>query len=200
MHGITRLYGFDIQFGWDPEWIEYVNHTKMIPVEQYPEGILHAPTIPVKNDVDETASMPGAEPGTMYWLAEAAMLPAEPFEGDGVCFRITFRIKKQPAVGEPDSIIILKITGCTAVADSGLLLLFRRDGEVVIHALQMRGPGDLNYDGKVDILDLQLGISAYGCRASEPGWIPEADEAPPYGVIDLIDLVTICSHYGNHYP
>jgi len=89
---VTDLYGVDIQFTWDPTIIRYVSHQKHIPVETYPDGILHSPTVPVKDDVDESASMPGAAPGTRYWLAEASMIPADPFSGDGIVFNMTFEV------------------------------------------------------------------------------------------------------------
>ncbi|MBE0519969.1 hypothetical protein IBX35_02880, partial [Candidatus Bathyarchaeota archaeon] len=38
---VTDLYGLDLQFGWDPTIIEYVSHTAKIPVETYPDGIMH---------------------------------------------------------------------------------------------------------------------------------------------------------------
>jgi hypothetical protein len=89
---VTNFYGIDLQFTWDPTIIKYVSHVKKIPVESNPGGVLHSPTIPVKNEVDETASMAGAEPGTRYWLAEAAMLPAAVFEGDGTFVEMTFEV------------------------------------------------------------------------------------------------------------
>jgi len=92
VENITNLYGIDIQLGWDPTIIRYVNHTVKIPVETYPDGILHSPVIPVKDQVDENASMPGAAPGTMYWLSYASILPAEPFTGSGIIFEMTFHV------------------------------------------------------------------------------------------------------------
>lgn len=89
---VTNLYGVDLQITWDPAIIKYVSHSKKIPVESYPGGVMHSPTIPVKNDVDETASMPGAEPGTRYWLAEASMLPAAAFDGAGMFVEMTFEV------------------------------------------------------------------------------------------------------------
>jgi hypothetical protein len=89
---VANLYGVDIQFTWDPTVIKYVSHAKKIPVESYPGGVLHSPTIPVKNQVDENATMPGSEPGTRYWLAEASMLPAAVFDGNGTFFEMTFQV------------------------------------------------------------------------------------------------------------
>ena len=92
LENVTNLYGIDIQLGWDPSIIRYVNHTVKAPVETYPDGILHSPVIIVKDQVDENASMPGAEPGTMYWLSCASMLPAEPFNGSGIILEMSFHV------------------------------------------------------------------------------------------------------------
>lgn len=92
---VQNLYGIDIQFTWDPTIIKYVSHKKHIPrgsPPAYPDGILYSPTIPVKDQVDETASMPGAEPGTRYWLAESSILPAAAFDGSGTIFEMTFEV------------------------------------------------------------------------------------------------------------
>ncbi|MCK4478596.1 right-handed parallel beta-helix repeat-containing protein [Candidatus Bathyarchaeota archaeon] len=65
--------------------------------------------------------------------------------------------------------------------------------------MPVTGTGDLNHDGKVNIFDIVLAASIYGCREGEPNWNPEADLAPKYGVIDLFDLVTIVYHYGQSW-
>ncbi|MBE0519972.1 right-handed parallel beta-helix repeat-containing protein [Candidatus Bathyarchaeota archaeon] len=57
--------------------------------------------------------------------------------------------------------------------------------------------GDVNHDGVVNINDIVLIASIYGCEEGEPYWNPEADLAPPYGKIDIYDLVTCVYHYGQ---
>lgn len=58
---------------------------------------------------------------------------------------------------------------------------------------------DVNQDLKVDIFDIVLGAAAYGTNSSDPEWNPQCDIAPPWNVIDIFDLVTIASHYGEQY-
>jgi len=89
---IVDLYGVDIQLGWDETIIRYVSHQKYIPVEDYPDGVLHKPTVPVKDDVFEGSPPGTADPNSDYWLAEASMLPAEPFAGSGIVFEMTFEV------------------------------------------------------------------------------------------------------------
>lgn len=81
-----NLYGFDIELKWDTDVLEYVAHEVKVPVETYPEGVLHQPIIEIMDEVDTSA-------GTC-WLAYASLLPAEPFNGDGAFFTISFVLLK----------------------------------------------------------------------------------------------------------
>lgn len=62
-------------------------------------------------------------------------------------------------------------------------------------------PGDIDLDGDVDIYDIVLAVSQYGLHPDDPNYngtiVERADLAPPYGIINLYDLVTIIYHYGN---
>jgi len=89
---VTNLYAFDIQFKWDKTLLGYISHTVKVPVETYPDGILHEPFLKLKDTVDESASIPGAEPGTMAWIACSCMFPAESFNGSGIAFEFTFNV------------------------------------------------------------------------------------------------------------
>ncbi len=87
---VTNLYGLDIQLSWDPTIIRYVSHKVMIPVEDHPGGVLHEPVLEIKDEVDESG-VPDANPGTLYWLACASMLPAPTFNGSGIMASFTFK-------------------------------------------------------------------------------------------------------------
>jgi len=76
------LYGFDIMFKWDTTALQCLSHEAKVPVETYPEGILHQPVLEVKNEINESYGS--------YWIAYTSLSPAEPFNGDGVFFTITF--------------------------------------------------------------------------------------------------------------
>jgi parallel beta-helix repeat protein len=60
--------------------------------------------------------------------------------------------------------------------------------------------GDVNYDGVVSIIDITILTSAYGSREGNARWIPQADLALPYGLIDIWDVVTCAAHYKQIYP
>jgi len=63
-----------------------------------------------------------------------------------------------------------------------------------------KGPCDLNGDGKVDIYDVVLASVAYGSRPGDPNWNSYADLAPPQGIINIYDIVTIAVNCGKTYP
>jgi hypothetical protein len=83
------LYGFDINFTWNPSVLQYVSHDVEVPVETSPGGVLHQPIVKVVDQLNQSA-------GT-YWLAYASILPAEPFNGDGVFFTMTFVLLQAPS-------------------------------------------------------------------------------------------------------
>ncbi len=60
---------------------------------------------------------------------------------------------------------------------------------------------DVDGDGSVGILDITKAAAAY--RATPKDillWDPLADVAPEYGVIDILDLITLVFYYGNKCP
>lgn len=89
---LGNLYGFDVQFTWDPTILEYLDHTVTVPVEDYPEGTLHEPILEIKNVVSESGGIPDADPQTRAWFVYASLSPAAPFNGNGTVFYMTFRV------------------------------------------------------------------------------------------------------------
>jgi hypothetical protein len=80
---VENLYGLDIRLGWDPAFLDFVNHTVTIPVENHVDGILHQPVTELKDEVNHTT-------GT-YWIAFMSLSPAAPFNGSGMAVDITFQ-------------------------------------------------------------------------------------------------------------
>jgi len=330
---LGNLYGFDIQFSWDPTIIQYVNSTApnatiggyrhlnvTVPVENYPTpvppspyaGILHGfgpgntQIFEVKNVVNETGNIPGAaDPRVRAWFCYATTPPADPFNGNGTMFTMTFKVLKK---GESP----LEIVDCTLVDQYGYPIakgqlgtwlnpprsgVFRTIGvppgnrdvailnvtsfphavypgrivnitvvasnegtmtetfNVAVYAnmtviglqtvtldpwtnttltfqwnttgltpcsnftiwakastvpdeintennvftddyVKIKILGDVNGDDIIDIYDIVEAAIAYYSRPGDPNWNSDADLAPPWGVIDILDLVTIASWYG----
>jgi hypothetical protein len=65
--------------------------------------------------------------------------------------------------------------------------------------IETKALGDLNADGKIDIFDIIIASESYGVREGAFNWNRDADIAPLFGVVDLFDLVTIASNYGETY-
>ena len=59
----------------NPSVLQYVNHTITVPVEEYPEGVLHQPVLLLKDFVNITEGF--------AWFAYASLSPAEPFNNSG---------------------------------------------------------------------------------------------------------------------
>jgi hypothetical protein len=87
LQNVTNLYGFEILFQWDPDILGYVDHTATIPVENYPNGVLHGGILWVANTVDETA-------GTYNLVVSSLGIPPPPsFNGSGIIFNMTFHVE-----------------------------------------------------------------------------------------------------------
>jgi hypothetical protein len=80
---VEDLYGLDIRLQWNASLLNYVNHTVTIPVESYPDGILHEPVAIFKNEVNHTLGS--------CWIAYTSLTPASAFDGSGVVVEIAFQ-------------------------------------------------------------------------------------------------------------
>jgi hypothetical protein len=124
----VNLEGFDLLLSWNTTYLDYWSHQPKIPVETYPDGVLHEPVMFVKDEVNPIA-------GT-YWLA-AATLGGEPFNGDGTVFEITFRVIDQPPSGQvpppPNNYVSLPLELQETVTPC-------EDGEVRLYSLPPTHP------------------------------------------------------------
>ncbi|MEM2702977.1 MAG: hypothetical protein QXR45_07430 [Candidatus Bathyarchaeia archaeon] len=88
------LLGFDINFTWDPNILEYLNHELTVPIESYQEpippmnysGTLYAPVDVVKNEVDKVKGI---------IRAVVSHRGQKVFNGNGTIIKATFRIKRE---------------------------------------------------------------------------------------------------------
>lgn len=79
---VTGLGGLAIQLNWDSSILNYTSHVVKIPVEDYPDGVLHRPILELMDQVNEVA-------GT--YKADFATL-GPPFNGSGTVFQMNFSV------------------------------------------------------------------------------------------------------------
>lgn len=203
---VLNLFGVDIEIKWDTRYLHLVSHEKMIPVETHPGGVLHKPTIPIKDNVDETANMSGSTPGTMCWISEVSLLPAPSFwTFESRILTMTFEVKKQPIMnetGNPNAInpvdTLIEFTYTNLLGKDGSLIPHvAESANIRIWERRPHNPCDVNDDGIVNIQDIAIVAGIYGSTNEKPDWNPMADVAAPYRKIDILDLVTIATHYGE---
>jgi hypothetical protein len=60
-------------------------------------------------------------------------------------------------------------------------------------------PGDVNHDGKVDILDVVALTSIYASKTGDTNWNPKLDLRRD-GIINILDVILCTSHYGQKLP
>jgi len=93
------------------------------------------------------------------------------------------------------------ILGSDGIGDTPYIIDGKnKDKYPLMKPLQLSIRGDVNYDGIVDIFDVTAMASVYHSKEGDELWMPQADLAPPYGIIDIFDLVTCTSHYKEKFP
>ena len=184
---VEDLAAFDIIIKWNTTVLDYVNHIAKIPVEVYPDGIIHEPIHWIYNLVNATSGQ--------YRLT-LTTLGGPFFYGSGIAFEITFRVKYQPAEPEPNvNTSVTFIRHELASSGPGIEHTVVNCNVTVVSF----HPADINDDLVVDIYDIVLGVNAYGSVPGDPHWDPDCDIAEPYDVINIIDIVTIIKSYGEEY-
>jgi parallel beta-helix repeat protein len=142
---VSNVTGFDVQFSWDNTILNYVDHTPTVPIEDYPDpqppspygGILHSPTLTLKDDVDTFA-------GT-YW-ATFATLGGPQFHGNGTAFTMSFQVIYHEAY---DVETILDITSAAIAGDPVPPPCQLHDGIVRIDGWSQEERIFINSDGSI---------------------------------------------------
>lgn len=147
---VEELYGFDVQIGWNTTWIEYVSHIVKVPVESYPDGVLHSPILLLKDEVNESG-IPIAEPSTMLWVAYSSLYPVSTFNGSGTACEITFRIKDYPIIPDPsiEFYIHFVVSYLGDPYPCGGIPHTTQDCHIIFHSAPT-GPIYIRADGSVD--------------------------------------------------
>jgi hypothetical protein len=160
MIDVTNLYGFDIGLRWNTTVLEYVSHMVRIPKDNYADGILWNPILPVKDEINATT-------GT-YCIAYSSMHPAPSFNGSGTVFTITFRVIYHPQEPEPTAEIRLELYH-TQLVDRATSLISHtvQDGIITLHQIQPININPFIIAGLVAIALLTL-IAIYFVKIRKP--------------------------------
>lgn len=125
---LGNLYGFDIQFSWDPTILSLMDYTVTVPFEDYSSpvppspyaGILHLPIFQLANITDEGGSIPGAEsPEVRAWFGWSSWPPAGVCNGNATFFTMTFNVTSDGACD-------LDLVSVALSDDDGQRLLFHQ--------------------------------------------------------------------------
>jgi hypothetical protein len=96
-YSLGSLVGLDIQLGWDETVLKFVSNVTKIPVEDYTDGVLHAPVYQLRDQVNETHGFPYPQPEySRYWLSYTH-LGVSSFNGNGTVLEVTFEVLKEGA-------------------------------------------------------------------------------------------------------
>jgi hypothetical protein len=148
---VVNLYGFDIQFKWDTKYLEYVNRSVRVPKDDYPDGVLWKPILPIKDEVNTT--------GGTYWIAIASTWPAPTFNGSGTVFTTTFKVKYHPAQTTANITLELYSTDLAAYGGNPIPH-YRQNGIVILYALSPPVGGVLIPIDKIAILAPYIGLTS----------------------------------------
>jgi hypothetical protein len=73
------------------------------------------------------------------------------------------------------------------------------DNSFAIGIVVVKSNPDLDGDGDVDIFDVVLIASLYGCAEGDTDWNPKADLVED-GEINIFDVVDVAANYGSTLP
>jgi hypothetical protein len=186
---LGNLWSLRFNFTWDPTILQYVNHTKTMPVETYPGGVLHEPINVILEQLDDAAGF--------YHLSASSSAGATPFnnpDAHNTIFEMTFNVISpgwSPLTWTPGS-VDLADDGMTPIGvdyTGNNRYIYILDGVA-------RRPGDADGDHDVDYDDFIVLAGAYGTSNGDPGYDPDADFDED-GDVDYDDFIVLAGAYGT---
>ena len=174
---VTNLYAYEFKLDYNTTLLQV---TKVYNGSFFP---LPPKSIIAKLQINNTA-------GTV-WFAASLLAPEAPKSGSGVLATITFNTTYSAPYPETAGCTLHLYNVKFSDSNANPITVNIIDGEYKFIALH----GDINGDGRVDILDIVIVTSAFGCTPSDPSWNPKADLKTD-GIIDIFDVVLVANNYG----
>lgn len=104
-------------------------------------------------------------------------------------YNLSFRLPPNEATGAPNGTYTIEVAAFSQGNSAYTSKTFTKEYQL---------EGDVNFDHKIDILDVVAITSVYGSKSEDPNWNPEVDVLPS-GKIDILDVVVATSKYGQKY-
>jgi len=194
---LGNLYGFDMVLTWDILYFSYVLNSAepYVPVEWYPDGILHEPYTEVANTVTSGR----------YNVAEASIIDEgpppiipDPFNnpGNSTVFLIKFKAIKTGTTSLQLPIAELHLT------DNASRRIGRDQNGDPIYlysysaTVRIKIPGDVDGNGAVASADLSIFRQAYGSTIGQPRWNSMCNFNDDTK-IDVLDLFKLGDNFGK---
>ncbi len=118
--------------------------------------------------------------------------------GNGTLATITFRVKYQ-LMGLENPILSCNLTLFDTILGDTESNTISHDVEHGYYDIVPTSMGDLNFDGRTNILDCIILAGAFGTRPSHPRWNPLADINHDK-VVNILDCILIANHFGEVRP
>lgn len=175
---VTNLYGYEFKLFFNTMLLQATKVYNGTFFPAYPNSYVFM------SQINNTA-------GTV-WFAEALLAPQLAKNGSGVLAKITFNATYSTIY--PNTVgCQLHIYGVKLSDQNGNPMPSNPiDGFYTFAPLR----GDLNGDGKVDILDVVTVAAAFGSTPGASNWNPAADLNKD-GIVDILDVVLVTSNYGK---
>ncbi|UCG37043.1 MAG: hypothetical protein JSV64_01855 [Candidatus Bathyarchaeota archaeon] len=188
---VDGLFGLEVKFYWDDEYLEYVNHTWTIGFENFSSPIPPSPYAGILHEPIGLANLVYAD---WYWFAAGCLYGSDIFNGSGTAFVMTFRVKNQL-----DTPVTTYLTlNTTNLADYAAYAIIHTDvnGVVLIPGLSGGYLGDIDEDGDVDIFDIMMMAKAYGSEDGAPEYDARCD-LDKNNKVEIFDLIIAAGNYGK---
>jgi parallel beta-helix repeat protein len=90
------------------------------------------------------------------------------------------------------------VSGSDGIGDTPYVINVNNRDNYPFMKTWVRIPGDVNYDGRVNMIDIGIAARALGSYVGSPGWNPLADMNED-GKIDMLDILFIARNFGKTY-
>ena len=175
---VASLFCYQIALQYDTSLLEFVNLT-------YPSDFVFAELKPVTSRWFDQAY--GG------WFGACVGRSEFQFSGSGVLGQVEFRIKK--AIGE-SNVSFFEGGGFGTFLEKQYSLDDIPFTPVIAY-YDYNFQGDVNYDGVINMKDVNLAVQAFNSFPDTPRWNPRAD-VDHNGHVDMRDINTVVINFGKH--